>query len=241
MKTTNINLARLLNAEHLSLSQKIVSTLKKHSTALPDMTTAVGTLERAVAQESKTFEAMDKSEFTKHKTDADLMRDNAARQLHRYVLSFEWSDNPDEVAATALLRDIIGDITGIIAEANERETVLLDTMVKRLREEPFAAAISKLKASDYVEKVADKNAAFDNISQQQTTKDSGKDAGNMSIVRKQVDDTVHRIFRIIQSRYDLDQAQEQLDICVNELNYDIREAKITMKQRLARLRGTTQE
>lgn len=230
----DISLTRLLNTEHLSLVNKIESTIKKHLASLPELAMLHGRLEVLAATEARALATIQKSLFTQKKLAADNLRDNAARQLLHYVWSFEYSDNIQQAAAARRLHELLKNLSYIVSEANERETVDLDNLVARLGEEPFASAIELIDALWLVENMSAKNAAFNTVSEQQTAADSVKETGSMNTIRKQIDKLIRQIFGVIETRFYLETAGEAINTCVGELNYDIAEAHTSMKQRLSR-------
>jgi hypothetical protein len=234
-----ISLHRMLNSEHLSLVQKIAGTIKKHIEALPELRMLSGKLETLAATEAKTLEALDKSLFTEQKTNADTRRDNAARQLQHYVASFEYSNNPTSAYAAHLLYELLKEIPAITSEGHERQTVDMANLVARLGEGNYAAAIENLKATELVKQLGDLNTEYNTISNQQTVTDSAKISGNVNAARKPVDSELRKIFRAIESRFDLETATDAVRTCLAELNYDISEAETSMKQRLAHTKGKT--
>jgi hypothetical protein len=231
-----ISLSRLLNAEHLALAQKILAILKKYAEAFPELKKYITQLEALIQNESNTYKTLGSSAFTDEKAKADVLRDNAARQLKRHVWAYEVSDNAREAEAARLLGALLRDVTDIIEEANETKTVDLNNLISRMTEEPFAAATQTLGAENLVKKLFDKNTEYNKISVRQTEADAEKSAGNMNAVRKPVDEELHRIFRMIQYRFDVETADEYVKSCVNEINYDIRETLTKMKQRTGRIR-----
>lgn len=229
----SISLPRLINSEHMSLARKILATIKKHIEALPELTTISSRLEALINAEAEAYEETPRSLFTEQKHAADQRRDNSARQLLHSIVAFQYAANPEAVAAAALIHEQIKDLPTIITGAGERETVEIDNLVARLREEPYAAALELLTSTWMVNQLAQLNAAYDTVSKRQTATDSIRIPGNVNTTRKPVDATIRKIFRAIETRFDLETDTEGIRNCLAELNYDINEAATSMKQRIS--------
>jgi len=235
----SINLARLINSEHMTLARRILLTVRKHIEALPELVAISTRLEEQINAEAEAFKQTPESTFTSSKQAADQRRDDAARQLYHSIQSFQYAANAAAVEAATLIHEKIKNLPDIVTEAGERETADITNLVARLGEEPYAAALELLSAQWMVDQLAQFNTQYDTISQQQTTADSVRGSGNVSLARKPVDATLRKIFRAIETRFDLETDTPDIRTCLAELNYDISEAATTMKQRLALTKDKT--
>lgn len=229
-----ISFSRLQNVEHLALVKKLLATLKKYGETFTNMQKYIERLEAFILSEENAYKTSNSSTFTEEKAKADTIRDNAARQLKRHVYAYEVSDNPQEADAARMLSLLLSEVSNMIEESNETKTVDFNSLVSRMREVPFLAAVKELGAEKLVEKLYEKNKAYNEISIRQTETDSVGIGNRVSNERKPVDEELHRMFRIIQNRFDTETADNNVKSCVNELNYDIREAIAKMKQRVNR-------
>lgn len=197
MQVLKIELNRLKNTEYLSFMSNFKTYMEQAGASELGIQLLIGIFLNYFSRAHAALEAERTDPIVQLLSKLDLLRDNIYRMFYYYIKAFTFSDeNQQKEAADEVMR-IVKDDENPLTVAPDRESILLDNIVSKLRTEPFAGYISDLNADLLLDKIAVRNAEYKAKSIERTKRKSDKESISIREIRKEMDPSYRKMISVI--------------------------------------------
>ena len=231
MELKELSKGRLSNMEHLQYARHVLTMCKESK--IKKIAPVLVPLEAAIEAESVAVRQPRKTERTEAVLQADKERDRAYRALVLLVQTNELSNDEGTRIAAAEVRETLTEHPHVRTENYNKETALLERLVKLLRGERLAAYVKKMGAEAAVERLERANKAIDEEFVHRLKARPPRTAFNVLHMRAQTDDALRRVARRLTALDELEPDTPGLSALFAEYNAVVEDRRAQLAQHSA--------
>ncbi|MDR1005544.1 MAG: DUF6261 family protein, partial [Bacteroidales bacterium] len=183
MKFTRIDLARLRNEEWFQFMTETKDIIKSDNKTYGDVSEFMVKFEELLSQADAILQQLRKSDYTAQMQQTDYERDEVYRSLKYQVLSFAHHYEQAKREAGEKLEYVFETYGNIPAMSYSQQTASIYNLIQDLQTK-FSNEVSLLALLPWVDKLHEKNEAFEKETMSRNDEYAGKLDVSMSDVRK---------------------------------------------------------
>ena len=216
MKITAIDNTKLRNEEHYQFQTDFKGLVEKNTPAALGIAVQFTAYLPLYANEGEALNVIRRSAVTDDLTDADILRDSTFRGVTDAVKAATHHFEASVRAAAARLQVVLDTYGNIAKKPYDEETAAITSLIAELRT-GYAADVSTLGISAWIDELDRNNIAFDALKKERYTQDAERTQLKMKETRVAVDQCYHEIVERINALIIVNGAAAYGSF-VNELN-----------------------
>ncbi|MDR2127421.1 MAG: DUF6261 family protein [Prevotellaceae bacterium] len=225
---TKIDLSKLKNETHVEFNESIKRLFIKFNPQTVGIDALYNLYSAALDKELDSLDFIRKSEITSIISEQDRVRDNIYGGLVDSLKGATRHFDPAYSAAATLLLDVFKHYGNIPRKTLDDETAAIKDLLRELQQPALAAALETLGFTNWVDKLAAENAAFEQLMMQRYEQTADKTQYRMKDTRKETDKYYHAIVSQIENMVLVGNAA--VDALIREMNTVISRFKHILAQ-----------
>jgi len=236
MKTTQINLRRMVNEVHAQFHESVKTLIEKYGPEALNILQLCLLYFQAFGNELEALLIIMKSEKTEHISEQDRVRDFIFRGFSDTVKGFRNHFDAEYREAANRLWSVFLHYGNITTKTFDAQTAATNDMLREFAKPQMQTALEKLSVKDWCEKLDEENQKFHQLMMQRYSESLEKTTYRMKTAREETD----RFYRAIVAQLDNAVLTGSNDAVMNEflteLNTVIKRFKDILAQQLGRKR-----